>query len=197
LLVLAAPARADVPLPYASLAPGEGDSYEQTATYGVPFELTGAPAMAPVYILVSRSPSMERAVDFFGLSASLAEPGTYRGVSAVGAWASVPGTYWWQARTGAASGPVRRIVITPRSTALPLLKRGESRRAARRHLRAAFRSDRRGTARQMRCARVSRMHVRCRVSWRFRDLRYAGRVEVTAESEQELLAVARIRRSTR
>jgi hypothetical protein len=195
--VLAAPARADGPLPYGSLAPADGDSYEQTVTYGVPFEVSGGPAMAPVYILVSRSSDMTRPVDFFGLAASLAEPGTYRGVSAVGAWADVPGTYWWQARTGAASGPVRRVVITPRSTALPVLKRGESRRAARRHLRAAFRSFRRGSARRMRCARVSRMHVRCRVSWRFRDLRYAGRVEVTAESAQELLAVARIKRSTR
>jgi hypothetical protein len=163
----------------------------------VPFAVTGAPALAPVYIFVSHSPSMAHAVDFFGLSASLAEPGTYRGVSKVGGWANVPGTYWWQARTGAASGPVRRIVITPRATALPLLKRAESRRAAHRQLRSAFRSYRRGSARHIRCARLSRMHVRCRVSWRFRDLRYAGRVDVTAESTEELLAVARVRRSAR
>jgi hypothetical protein len=198
-LVLAGPARADAPLPYASLAPVDGDRFEQTATYGIPFEVTGAPAMAPVYILVSRSPSMARAqaVDFFGLAADLAQPGTYRGISKVGGWANVPGTYWWQARTGTASGPVRRIVIAPRSQPLPMLRRAEGRRAALRHLRGEFASYRRGSARRMRCGRVSRVHVRCRVSWRFRDLRYAGRVEITAESSEELLAVARIRRSAR
>jgi hypothetical protein len=162
----------------------------------VPFAIAGAPAMAPVYILVSRSPSMAQsaAVDYFGLSASLSELGTYRGLSKVGSWASVPGTYYWQARTGTGLGPVRTVVITPLSSALPMLRRAEGRRAAKTHLRGEFRSYRRGHARKIRCARVSRMHVRCRVSWRFKDLRYAGRVEVTAESEQELVAVSRIRR---
>ena len=36
--------------------------------------------------------------------------------------------------------------------------------------------------------------MRCRVTWRFRDLRYAGRVEVTADDEDVLVARSRIRR---
>jgi hypothetical protein len=184
---------------FSSLSPADGEIFEQTATHGIPFALTGAPALSPVYVVVSRTPSLTNAdaIDFVGMSANLAEPGAYRGLSKIGGWASVPGTYYWQARavsTGTRYGPVRRIVITRAAKGLPMLRRSAGRSAARSHLRDEFASYRRGRARRMRCGRVSRVHVRCRVSWRFHGLRYAGRVEVTAHSEEELIAESRIRR---
>ena len=188
---------AAAPAGAATLAPEDGATYEAQTALGITFTVTGAPRLAPVHVVVARSASLEadELVDFIGLSADLARPGAYRGLSGVGGWAARPGTYFWQARDGAgALGPVRRIVVGEADRGLPVLRRSESRRAARRHLRSEFRSFRRGSARRVRCARVSRMHVRCRASWRFRDLRYAGRVEVTADDEDVLIARSRIRR---
>jgi hypothetical protein len=195
-LALPPSARADV---FSSLSPGDGETFDQTATHGIPFEVTGAPALAPVYVVVSRTPSLANAdaIDFIGMSADLARPGAYRGLSKIGGWARVPGTYFWQARavaTGTRYGPVRRIVITRAAQGLPILRRSDGRKAARSHLRDEFASYRRGRARRIRCRRVNRMHVRCRVSWRFHGLRYAGRVEVTARSVEEFVAESRIRR---
>jgi hypothetical protein len=181
----------------ATLAPADGATYEAQTALGITFSVAGAPRLAPVHVVVARSAALraDDVVDFIGLSADLGEPGTYRGLSAVGGWAARPGTYFWQARDGAGPlGPVRRIVIGEADRGLPALRRAESRRAARTHLRREFRSYRRGTARRVRCARVSRMHMRCSVSWRFRDLRYTGRVEVTAGDEDVLVARSRIRR---
>jgi hypothetical protein len=203
-LAAAAPARAAEPLPFASLSPGDEDAYEATVTEGIPFAITGAPRLSPVHVVVARSPEMADAdlVDFFGLSASLTDVGVYRGLSKIGGWAGTPGTYFWQARafwsaggsSHAGLGPVRRLVITAPSNATPILERSEGRSSARTHLRGKFRSYRRGRARRIRCARVSRMEIRCRVSWRFRDLRYAGRVEITASSDEVLVTHSRIHR---
>jgi hypothetical protein len=184
---------------FSSLSPADGETFEQTATQGIPFEVTGAPPLAPVYVVVSRAPTLAdaEAIDLVGMSADLGQPGAYSGLSRIGGWANVPGTYFWQARAVATStwyGPVRRIVITPASKGLPLLRRAEGRAAARSHLRAEFASYRRGRARRLRCGRVSRMHVRCAVSWRFHGVRYTGRVEVTARSDEELVAESRIHR---
>jgi hypothetical protein len=184
---------------FSSLSPADGETFERTATHGIPFEVTGAPVLAPVYVVVSRAPTVadEEAIDFVGMSADLAKAGAYQGLSRIGGWANVPGTYYWQARAVAVStwyGPVRRIVISPAAAGLPTLRRSEGRSAARSHLRAEFASYRRGQARHMRCGRVSRMHVRCRVSWQFHGLHYAGRVEIIARSDEELLAESRIRR---
>jgi len=197
-LAVVSSASAGAPL---SLAPADGDRYVATATGGIAFTVVGAPHLSPVHVVVARTgaaePSERDIVDFVGLTASLAEPGTYRGLSSIGGWASEPGTYFWQARVaGAPLGPVRRLVVTAPEHGMPVLRKREGRRAARTHLRRSLRSYRRGSHRRMRCARVSRMHVRCRVSWRFRDLRYAGSVDVTADSHEELVAQSRIRRRT-
>jgi hypothetical protein len=198
LATLALPQAADADV-FSSLSPADGETFEQTATHGIPFEVTGAPALAPVYVVVSRAPTLAdaEAIDFVGMSADLGKAGAYRGLSRIGGWANVPGTYYWQARavaTGSWFGPVRRIVISRESEGLPILRRGDGRSAAWSHLRAEFASYRRGRARHLRCGRVSRMHVRCRVSWRFHGLRYAGRVDVTASSDVELVAESRIHR---
>jgi hypothetical protein len=203
-LGLAAPAGAAEPLPFASLTPADGDTFEATSVGGVEFAVAGGPGLAPISVLVSRSATMQEsaAVDFVGLSATLTEAGAYRGLSGVGGWVTRPGTYYWQARatwsadgvSHAGLGPVRRIVVTKPSSALPIVTRSESRSAARSHLGARFSSYRHGHGRRMRCSRVSRMHIRCSVRWRFRDRRYTGRVEITASTDDELVAVSRIHR---
>ena len=88
----------------ADLAPADGVTYQATDVEGIPFAVTGGPRLAPVHVVVARTPALgvQDTVDFVGLSAVLGEPGSYRGLGAVGTWAAQPGTYFWQARSGTA-----------------------------------------------------------------------------------------------
>ena len=132
--IMAAPAAALEPLPFATMTPDDGAVVQQTAYGNVQWTITGGPAAATlIWIRISRTPDVGtdgqtlsdlHMVDTVGVGQSSTDVGVFQGASrpGPGTWTNYPGTYYWQASATwsdstppytlhQALSPIRRITV--------------------------------------------------------------------------------------
>jgi hypothetical protein len=113
-----------------------------------------------------------------------------------------PGTYYWQvidkatnSYSGTFTSPIHRLIVANPQTGgggggsapITRLSTGEAKRAARNALKRRYgKRFAAGRGFRQRCTRLSRLRVRCRVSWRYRSSKYQGTVTVRAVSNTKL-----------